>query len=148
MFHFIRPGYYTNRKGRKGRGPNRPNHVVGPYPHRHEEHHGMTGFPADVAEKDDKFIIKAELPGVKKDDIVIELDEETIYITATRRKTCDAEEDSYLCQERVLGTFQRAFPLENIKEDEIEAELTDGVLTIIVPKDRLQERTKTKIEIN
>ncbi len=149
MFHFISPQYYKRRKGQGKRGPHhRPNHVVGPYPHRYEEHKGMPGFPADVAEKEGEFIIQAELAGVNKEDIEVAVDEETILITATRRETCDAEEDNYLCQERVLGTFQRAFPLKNIKVDEIKADFTDGMLTIKVPKYTDQKSSKKKIDIN
>ncbi len=147
MFHFIKPGYYTHRKGRNKKGPNRPNHVVGPYPHRYEEHHARSGFPADLAEKEDEYIIQAELAGVNRDDIKVELDDETILITATRRETCDAEEDSYLCQERVIGTFQRMFPLENIREEEIKADFTDGLLTIKVPKLNQPQSSKKEIEI-
>ncbi len=142
MFSMMRPGPHNQNRPNRGRRGSR-----GPFPHRHEERRGGAGFPADVIEKDDRYEIRAELAGVKKDDIKVELEEKTIFITATKRQTCDPEENNYLCQERVIGKFQRQFPLENIKEEEIRAEYKDGILTLRIPKLKDYSEKRQKIDI-
>ena len=99
------------------------------------------GFRTDVKEKDDKYVIDAELPGMDKDDITVEMDDNYLTIAANNEEYNEAEEEGYIRRERRRGSYCRSFYIENIKEDEIEAEYNNGILEITLPK---QEETVTK----
>ena len=99
------------------------------------------GFRTDVKEKDDKYVIDAELPGMDKEDITVEMDDNYLTISANNEEYNEAEEEGYIRRERRRGSYCRSFYIENIKEDEIEAEYNNGILEITLPK---QEETVTK----
>jgi len=99
------------------------------------------GFRTDVKEKDDKYIIDAELPGMNKEDITVEMDDNYLTISANNEEYNEAEEEGYIRRERRRGSYCRSFYIENIKEDEIEAEYNDGILEIKLLK---KEETVTK----
>ena len=123
-------------KGKGDRGPEFGYGNRGMFPYQYAE---MEGFAANVYEKSDHYLIKAELPGVRKDDIELERKNNTIIITAVRRKLCE-EEDEILCQERVIGKYQRSFTFDDIRhEKEIKASLERGILTIRVPRKEPEE---------
>lgn len=105
------------------------------------------GFHTDVIEKTDKYIIEAELPGVTREDIEIDLGDHLLTITATKKTTCQAEEDDYLCQERNLGTFQRSYKVKNVKEDQITASYKNGILQVNLPKLETDSPNQHKIKI-
>ena len=92
------------------------------------------GFHVDVLEQDARYIVEAELPGVDKEDIDIEVSDHLLTITATKKTKCNLEEAEYHCKERNLGTFERSFNIKNINLDEIAADFHNGVLKIELPK--------------
>ncbi|HYH12018.1 MAG TPA: Hsp20/alpha crystallin family protein, partial [Thermomicrobiales bacterium] len=90
---------------------------------------------ADVYEKDGDLVVKAELPGVARDDIDVMIDNGDLVIKGERRSEEEVEEANYFRMERFSGTFYRRFPLpDNVDEDQIRAEYRDGVLEIQIPK--------------
>lgn len=99
------------------------------------------GFRTDVKEKEDKYIIDAELPGMNKDDIKVEMEDNYLTITANNENYEEEEKEGYIRKERRRGSYCRSFYIENIKEDEVEAEYNDGILEIKLPK---KEETVTK----
>jgi HSP20 family protein len=99
------------------------------------------GFRTDVKEKDDKYIIDAELPGMNKDDITVEMDDNYLTISANNEEYNESEEEGYIRRERRRGSYCRSFYIENVKQDEIEAEYNNGILEISLPK---KEETVTK----
>lgn len=100
----------------------------------------------DTYEKDDSIMIKAELPGVKKDDVSIDVNNNVLSIKGERKDEENMEEGDYYRRERFYGNFQRAFTLpENVDTDKIEASFKDGVLEVKVPK--TEESKGKKIEI-
>ena len=103
--------------------------------------HSEIGFRTDVKEKDDKYIIDAELPGMNKDDIKVEMEDNYLTITANNENYEEEEKEGYIRRERKRGSYCRSFYIENIKEDEVEAEYNDGILEIRLPK---KEETVTK----
>ncbi len=105
------------------------------------------GFHADVLEQEDRYIVEAELPGVEKEDIDIDVKEHQLTITATKRTKCNLEEAKYHCQERSLGTFERNFNLRNINLDRITADFHNGILKIELPKMETSCAFHCKIEI-
>ena len=96
---------------------------------------GMWNPVVDLYEKDDHYMIKAELPGVDKNDIKIDLKDRRLTLSGERSYDNEVKEENYYRRERTYGKFQRAFTLpEDVDSEEIKAEYKDGVLQIEVPK--------------
>ena len=89
----------------------------------------------DVFEKDDKFVVKAELPGMKEEDIDVSVVGDTLTIKGERKAESEVKKDDYYYCERSYGSFSRslAIPL-NVDAKRIEANYEDGVLEINLPK--------------
>lgn len=108
---------------------------------------GLRGFKTDIKESDDEYIVLAELPGVNKDDINIELDENYMTITASNNEIVEEEKDNYIRRERRCGKFQRIFDISNIDSDKIKAKYENGILEIKLPKTNKTKSIK-RIDIN
>jgi HSP20 family protein len=97
----------------------------------------LTGWrpTVDIYEKGDKTVIHAELPGVKKEDISIDVRGNVLTLKGQRSAEEEVNEESYYRKERSYGSFQRSFTLpETVKPDQVEADFKDGVLKIEIPK--------------
>jgi HSP20 family protein len=91
--------------------------------------------PVDILESKDSYLIRAELPGMKKEDIKVELNDGTLILSGERKAEKPAEGVEYRHTERLNAKFWRSFSLpETVKQDGIEAAYKDGVLEIRVPK--------------
>jgi HSP20 family protein len=90
---------------------------------------------ANISETDKEFLIKAELPEVKKDDVKITLQDGVITIAGERKFSKEEKDENTLRVESFYGTFSRSFQLpENVDEKAIRAESKDGVLRVRIPK--------------
>ena len=85
----------------------------------------------DVRNEGEKFVLEADMPGMHKDDLKIEVDEGVLTISAVYNEDREQkdEEDKYVYRERRIGNMSRSFNLEGIREDDITASFKDGVLT-------------------
>jgi HSP20 family protein len=100
----------------------------------------------DLYEKDDHFMIKAELPGVDKKDIAIDLRDRVLTLSGERSYENEVKEENYYRRERSYGKFQRAFTLPaDVDSDKIKAEFKDGLLQIEVPKPEEQKPKQVTI---
>ena len=107
---------------------------------------GMWNPAVDLYEKDDHFMIKAELPGVDKNDINIDLKDRLLTLSGERTHDKEVNEENYYRRERSYGKFQRSFTLPaDVDSDKIEAEFKDGVLQIKVPKPEEKKAKKVTI---
>lgn len=98
---------------------------------------------ADVSETDREYLIKAELPEVKKEDVNVTLEDGVLTITGERRHEKEHKERNELRVESFYGTFSRSFSLpENIDPSGIEAESKDGVLRVRIPKTEASKAQK------
>ncbi|MGM0642405.1 MAG: Hsp20/alpha crystallin family protein [Thermodesulfobacteriota bacterium] len=96
----------------------------------------------DIEKDDGKIIINAELPGVNKDDISIDVNGNVLTLKGEKKHEKEIDEENVYRRERFTGTFQRSFTLdESVNPDEISAYFKDGVLKIEVPH---TETAKTK----
>ncbi len=103
---------------------------------------GMWNPAVDLYEKDDHFVIKAELPGVEKNNIKVDLKDRVLTLSGERNYDNEVKEENYYRKERSYGKFQRAFRLPaDVDSDKIKAEFKDGVLQVEVPK---PEQVKAK----
>ena len=100
----------------------------------------------DLYEKDDHYVIKAELPGVDKDDIKVDLKDHVLTLSGERTYDNEVKEENYCRRERSYGKFRRAFSLPtDVDSDKITAEYKDGVLRVEVPKPEAQKPKQVTI---
>lgn len=94
------------------------------------------GFPVlDIHEDENQLVLKAELPGMKKEDIQISLHDGVLTLAGERKSEHTEETASVYRSERVLGQFQRSVTLPyQVDADKITATYTDGILTVSLPK--------------
>jgi HSP20 family protein len=104
-------------------------------------------FRADIKEKDDEYLIEAEMPGMNKEDIELEIDDNYLRITADHTEETEEKGENYIRRERRQGRYARSFYLDNVKEDEIKAEYNDGILTVHLPKLEKSEVKRRTIDI-
>ena len=102
---------------------------------------------ADVKENDEEYILEAEIPGVDKKDIKLELKDDVLTIFVERDEEIKEEKENYIRREIKRGRSQRSFYVDNIKEDEIKAKFKDGILYITLPKDESEKSKSNQIEI-
>ncbi len=100
----------------------------------------------DIYEKDGNYVVEMDIPGFSKDDIDINVEKGYLTITASKENETNDEGKNYIRRERSYGKFQRQFYMGDVNEDEINAEFTNGILKVMVPK-KEEVNTKKKIEI-
>jgi len=89
----------------------------------------------EVFEREDKFVVKAELPGMKEEDIDVSVVGDTLTIKGDRRAETEAKEENYYCCERSYGSFFRSIALPStVDAKKIEASYDSGVLEVSLPK--------------
>lgn len=110
------------------------------------EHRFFPGL--NVSETDTQFEVSVELPGMRKEDIDISLDDNVLTVSGERKITRDEEEGRRFHRvESRFGSFSRSLPLPNIIDREnVEASYENGVLNITIPK--LKEKAARKIEVS
>ena len=98
--------------------------------------------------KDGKLVFKAELPGVKPEDVDVHITDRELVIKGERKAEKEVEEENCLCSEISYGSFERRFVLpEGVKTDELKATFSNGILEIMVPAPVLAKTRKIEIEV-
>ena len=111
----------------------------------YEDSRFKKSMKCDIFEKDGNYNVVMDIPGFKKEDINIECDNGVIKISCEKKEEENEEDDKkYIRKERVYEKCERSVNFGDIKEDEIEAEFTDGTLKLVIPK---QEKVDTKKSI-
>ncbi len=91
--------------------------------------------PVDIVEEKDRFVLRADLPGVKPEDIEVSMDKGVLSISGKRAREVREETDSIKLVERTSGSFHRRFALpESANAEEISAVCTDGILEVVIQK--------------
>ena len=94
----------------------------------------------DVYDQDDRIVIKAELPGMEKKDISVDLNDRVLTLKGERSADNEVKEDKFYRRERFYGKFERSFTLPAaVEADKINADYKDGILKIEVPKPESQK---------
>lgn len=102
----------------------------------------------DVFEKDNRLITKVDLPGLKKDDVKVELMDGNLVISGERKTEAEEKKDDFYRCEREYGSFYRAVPLpDGVKADDVKASFADGVLEVSLPLPMRAAPAARKIEI-
>ncbi len=88
----------------------------------------------DIVDAGDHYVLSAEMPGFKKEDISIDLSDGTLTISAQRTEENEKAGGNYLRRERRVGSYMRSFDVSEVKTDAITASYTDGILSLKLPK--------------
>jgi len=100
----------------------------------------------DIAEHDDEYKVKVELPGVNKEDVKITLESNILTIRGEKKQEKETKKENYHRIERSYGSFQRSFTLPtSVKSDKIDAIYKDGILSVSLPK--AEEAKPKQIEV-
>ncbi len=103
----------------------------------------------DVTEKDDSYIVKADLPGVKKEDIDVSVHNSVLTLKATTSSESSDDSGNVLRRERHFGQYLRQFTLgQDVDENNTKAEYKDGVLTLLIQKKIPQKPEARKVLIS
>jgi HSP20 family protein len=100
----------------------------------------------DMFEKDNKLVVKAEIPGMKDEDIDVSVVGDTLNIKGERKSETEVKDEDYYRCERSYGSFFRSIPLPSaVDANKIEANYEDGVLEVTLPKTAAAKRKKVKV---
>ena len=102
---------------------------------------------ADIRETDKEYIIEAEIPGARKEDIKLDLRDDVLTISVERNEVINEERENYIRRERRYGTCSRSFYVDNIKHEDVKAKYNNGILTITLPKDENRKNSGHRIDI-
>ena len=110
------------------------------------EQHSHNGrmLSTDIEEKEDSYVVNVDVPGAKKEDINVDL--ENGYLTIGVQEKEEKEDKKYLHHERFFGSYSRTFYLGEVDKENVSASLDNGVLTIVLPKSKPVSH-KSRIEI-
>ena len=107
-------------------------------------------FKADIQEDGDNFVLEADLPGFKKDEIQVHLENGYLTVSAEKHADKQAGKGKYLRQERYSGTVSRTFYVgDALKPDDVKAKYEDGVLVVSLSKkapEAIEQRSQIAIE--
>ena len=110
---------------------------------------GFNNFGVDICDKGDFYLLEADMPGFKKEDIKIDIEDG--YLTISGERNFENEEKdkqgNVMRHERSFGSFSRSFNIADVKEDEIRAEYKDGVLKLNMPKKKEIKQNSRRLEI-
>jgi HSP20 family protein len=100
----------------------------------------------EMFEKDNSYVIKAELPGVKEEDIDVTVTDHNLTIRGEKQASTETKKEDYYFSEVSYGSFMRSIPLpENVDAERVEASFSDGTLELTVPKMALTQPKKVAI---
>lgn len=102
----------------------------------------------DIYETDENIVLKAELPGIDKSDVSVEVKDNTLILKGERRREKELKEENYHRIERSYGAFIRSFTIPvTVKQDEVKARFKDGVLEVSLPKVEGAKSKQVKVEV-
>jgi HSP20 family protein len=103
---------------------------------------------ADISETDKEYLVKAELPGVKREDVKVTVEQGVLTIQGERKQEKEEKGEKQHRVERFYGTFFRTFSLpENAAASDIRAESKDGVLFVHIPKVKIEKAKAVQIKV-
>lgn len=103
---------------------------------------------ADIIETDDNFSVKVEVPGIKREDVKINLENHVLSISGENKQEKEEKGKKFHRVERYYGSFSRSFSLpENVDEEKIDAVFKDGMLTLTIPKKEVAKPKAIEIKV-
>ena len=109
----------------------------------------FSSFGTDIRDNGSSYVLEADLPGVRKEDIQIDIDGDRLSISAQRSSHSEEKdsEGNYIRCERSSGTFSRSFDISGVRSEDITAAYENGVLTLTMPKKEATVPVSRRLEI-
>jgi len=128
---------------------NRLNRTVNdPYVQRTEDSYGAWAPPVDIFERQDQLVIRAEVPGVHKEDMDVRIENGVLTLHGERKEEREEKDVNTHLMERVYGSFTRSFSLPTtVDPTRVTAAYKDGVLEVTVPKVETAKPKKVEIKV-
>jgi HSP20 family protein len=106
-------------------------------------------FKVDISENDSSIFIEADMPGIKKEDIKVSMDNDLLSISAERTQSEEEKKKGFHRVERSWGCLSRSFTIgENVNTEKIEAKYDNGVLKVVIPKVEPTKTSEKSIPVN
>lgn len=103
----------------------------------------------DVSETEKQYQITAEIPGIKKEDVKISIEDHVLTVRGERKEEKEEKGRKFHRVERYFGTFSRSFDLpQDIDEDHIDATFKDGLLTLEIPKKEMEKTKSIEVQVH
>jgi len=107
----------------------------------------IESFPVDVSETENEIVVRADLPGISKEEVFVNATENTITIEAKHKEKREEGEERYYIMERKFGVLRRVITLPaEVNPERARAKMKDGVLEVILPKKEKKKGRDIKIE--
>lgn len=102
----------------------------------------------DVVEEDDRFLLRADLPGLTEDEVDVEVSDDVLTVSGKHEETAEEKKKDYLRRERRYGSFSRSMALPHgIEADDVDARFDKGVLEVAIPKPKTEEKKEKTVKI-
>ena len=102
----------------------------------------------DIYETKESIVLNVELPGVSKEDMSLEVKDNTLTIKGEKKLEKDVKEENYHRMERTYGSFMRMFTLPNtVQQEKVKAKFRDGVLEVMIPKAEEAKPKQIKVDV-
>jgi HSP20 family protein len=100
----------------------------------------------DMIERDDHYVLRANVPGLKADEVKIQVEDDMLTVSAGHQESVEEKKENYVRRERHYGAFSRSVPLpKGVTADQVDATCHDGVLEVTFPKPKEEERKAVTI---
>jgi HSP20 family protein len=106
----------------------------------------VDSFKVDVQEDDNEYIVEDYLPGVRREDISVELNENRLTIGVNKKEEVNEKKKNYIHRESKATSMRRSMYLENASIEDVKAKLDNGVLLINIPKENKSKSKRINIE--
>lgn len=103
----------------------------------------VSPMKVDIKDTDEAYLLEAEIPGIEKEQLQIDYQNNYLTISANSENEVNEEKDTYIRKERHSKKMSRSFYIENINSDSIKAEYKNGILKVSLPKDTSIPKKKT-----
>ncbi|MCK5236029.1 MAG: Hsp20/alpha crystallin family protein [Deltaproteobacteria bacterium] len=105
--------------------------------------------PIDIVDKEDEVLVKLEVPGVEKQHIDVSVHDNTLHIKGEIKEDKEIKEDQYIRRERSYKSFARSISIPaDIDEENVKAELKDGILEVHLPRTETQKPKKITVDVS
>ena len=109
---------------------------------------GVWAPQIELFQRGNELVVRADLPGLDRDDVNVEVENGVLWITGERREQHEDRREGFYHSERSYGSFHRAIPLpDGVNEDQINAQFRDGVLEVTIPVPRQEQQRGRRVEI-
>jgi HSP20 family protein len=101
----------------------------------------------DLIRRDDALVLRADIPGIKPDDVKIEVEDNVLTVSGEHREETEEKKERYMRRERRYGSFSRSMVLpKGVTADDIEATTEDGVLEVTIPVPKAAEKQEVEVK--